>query len=77
LKERELHPRGEFDKAGRFYLADSELVDCRAPSAKYPYSQMQAGRTAKYVKRMNEKYRPQTIEAFLTRFKAGGGFGNG
>lgn len=52
LKNRDLHPRGEFDKQGRFYLDDSELVDVRAPSYKYPYSQMSAGRTSKFVKKI-------------------------
>lgn len=55
LKSRELHPMGEFDKMGRFYLKDSELVSCRAPSTKYPYSQMNAGRTGKFVKAIADK----------------------
>ncbi|AKI27688.1 hypothetical protein [Moraxella phage Mcat17] len=69
LKERQLHPRGEFDKAGRFYLDDADLVDVRPPSTKYPYSQMSAGRTAKFVKAMAEKYKVQTIEELISLFK--------
>ncbi|MBN2865093.1 MAG: hypothetical protein JXK16_03730 [Thiotrichales bacterium] len=61
LKNREKHPRGYFDKAGRFYVNDSDLIDVRAPSAKYPYSQMQAARTAKFVKALAHKYRVQSL----------------
>ena len=68
LKEREIHPSGTFDKQGRFYLNDRELVDVREPSAKYPFSEMNAGRTSKFVKAMDKKYRPQNLEEFLTRF---------
>lgn len=60
LKDRKLHPVGEFDKRGRFYLEDDELVDVRPPSASYPYSQMSAGRTSKFVKAMAEKYKVQS-----------------
>lgn len=69
LKDRQLHPAGEFDKMGRFYLEDDELVDVRAPSAKYPFSQMNAGRTSKFVKAMSEKYKPQTIDQLISLFR--------
>lgn len=69
LKDRQLHPAGEFDKAGRFYLEDAELVDVRAPSAKYPFSQMNAGRTSKFVKAMSEKYKPQTLDQLISLFR--------
>lgn len=69
LKERKLHPRGEFDRAGRFYLDDADLVDVRPPSTKYPYSQMSAGRTAKFVKAMAEKYKVQNLEQLIALFK--------
>ena len=69
LKNRELHPEGEFDKAGRFYLEDYELVDVRAPSAKYPFSQMNAGRTSKFVKAMAEKYKVQTLDQLISLFR--------
>jgi hypothetical protein len=68
LKDRVIHPNGSFDKQGRFYLSDRGIVDVRSPSAKYPYSEMNAGRTAKFVKAMNEKYKPRSLEDFLTRF---------
>lgn len=60
LKDRHKNPRGSFDKAGRFYLIDIELVDVRNPSSKYPYTQMDAGRTAKFVKSLAEKYKCQS-----------------
>ncbi|MDO4895662.1 hypothetical protein [Moraxella sp.] len=68
LKERKLHPVGEFDKRGRFYLEDDELVDVRSPSAAYPYSQMSAGRTSKFVKAMAEKYKVQSKDELLALF---------
>ena len=69
LKERQLHPTGEFDKMGRFYLEDYELVDVRSPSAKYPYSQMNAGRTSKFIKAMAEKYKVQSKDELIALFK--------
>lgn len=68
LKERKLHPVGEFDKRGRFYLEDDELVDVRSPSAAYPYSQMSAGRTSKFVKAMAEKYKVQSKDELFALF---------
>lgn len=68
LKERKLHPVGEFDKRGRFYLEDDELVDVRPPSAAHPYSQMSAGRTSKFVKAMAEKYKVQSKDELLALF---------
>lgn len=69
LKNREIHPKGEFDKMGRFYLNDSELVNVRSPSVKYPYTQMSAGRTSKFVKAIADKYACNTIEELISRFK--------
>lgn len=57
LKNREHNPSGKFDKSGRFYITDYDLVDCREPSSKYPYSQMNAARSAKFVKALAEKYK--------------------
>jgi hypothetical protein len=50
LKNRTIHPKGSFDKAGRFYL-DTTYSCCsvRRPSRSYPYSQMVHGRTAEHV----------------------------
>lgn len=68
LKERKIHPKGEFDKRGRFYLDDVELVSVRSPSAKFPYSQMVAGRTRKFVNAMADKYKPQNKDELLKLF---------
>lgn len=62
LKDREKNPRGQFDKAGLFYIEDGELLNVRSPSAQYPYSQMNAARTAKFVKALAEKYKCSTLE---------------
>jgi len=71
LKNRELHPAGKFDSQGRFYLRDNELVDVRTPSAKYPFSQMNAGRTAKFVKAIANKYKPDTKQELIDLFSKG------
>lgn len=52
-QSRASHPAGTFDKAGRFFLADSERSECcrsiRCPSRAWPYSEMVHGRTAEHV----------------------------
>ena len=63
LKNREKNPRGSFDNAGRFYIIDQDLIDYKMPSAKYPYVQMKAARTAKFVKALAEKYKCKSLEA--------------
>jgi hypothetical protein len=43
------HPKGSFDKSGRWFPADSESLDTnryRPPSRRWPYSYMTASRTA-------------------------------
>lgn len=62
LQERKLHPSGRFDSAGRFYLDHADLVDVRSPSRTYPYSQMRAGRTKKYVRAVAQVYHCTTVE---------------
>lgn len=55
-QSRASHPAGKFDKAGRFFLADSERSECcrsiRCPSRAWPYSEMVHGRTAEHVAEM-------------------------
>lgn len=48
LKNRIDNPAGEFDKVGRFYPDDRTVAvrAVRAPSKAYPYSEMNAARTA-------------------------------
>lgn len=67
LKERKIHPSGEFDKAGRFYAEHSDLINVRAPSRDYPYSQMHACRSLKYVKAVAEKFKCATKEDLISR----------
>lgn len=62
LKEREIHPTGTFDKQGRWYAKHRELICVRSPSKAYPYSELLACRTHKYVEAIAEKCQPTTIE---------------
>ena len=66
LKNRQINPAGTFDKAGRFYLKHSDLVSVRSPSRAWPYSQMLAGRTKKYVAAVAEKYNCSTVSELLS-----------
>ena len=56
LKSREIHPSGEFDKSGRWYSANQDLISVRSPSRSWPYSEMTACRTKKYVGKVWEKF---------------------
>jgi hypothetical protein len=69
LKDKSIYPKGYFDKAGRFYLHDSDLVNVREPSLKYPYTQLNAGRTKKFVTKIVEKYDCKTVIDILTHFR--------
>lgn len=62
LQSRAIHPSGKFDNAGRWYAENSDLISVRSPSRTWPYSQMVACRTKKYVKRVAEKFSCQTVE---------------
>jgi hypothetical protein len=50
-KERISHPVGEFDKAGRFHLAErcACCLGLRWPTRAYPFSEMAHGRTIRHV----------------------------
>lgn len=67
LKNRTINPSGSFDKAGRFYLEHSELVNVREPSRSFPYSQINAGRTLKYVQKVAEKFNCANNEEVLKK----------
>lgn len=67
LQARVIHPSGEFKNGNKFYLDNSELVNVRAPSWRYPYSQMVAGRTKKYVKAFCEKYKCKNKQELIDR----------
>jgi len=56
LRDRIENPAGEFDDAGRFYAEYSELMDVRSPSRNWPFPQMIAGRSKKFIKKLVEKY---------------------
>jgi hypothetical protein len=62
LKNREIHPSGKFDDAGRFYAEHNDLINVRAPSRRWPYSEMVACRTHKYVKAVAKRFNCQTVE---------------
>lgn len=52
-QERQEHPRGSFDRAGRFWLDDDERQACcgriRTPSRAWPYSEIKHARSAEHV----------------------------
>jgi len=62
LKNREINPSGTFDKGGRFYAENSDCINVREPSRRWPYSEMVACRTKKYVKKVAEKFHCETKE---------------
>lgn len=62
LKERMIHPSGEFDDAGRWYSDNTDLISCRTPSRAWPFSEMHACRTKKYVKKVQEFFECKTVE---------------
>ncbi len=49
-KERNCHPPGEFDNAGRFYSEERTdyMGSIRGPSRRFPYSEMTAARSAEH-----------------------------
>jgi hypothetical protein len=51
LKNRSINPSGNFDKKGRWWAENDQLISCREPSRRWPYPQMTACRTLKYVKK--------------------------
>jgi len=62
LKGRQIHPKGRFDNAGRFYAYNSDLISVRPPSRAYPFSEMNACRTKKYVTKVCEQFKCETEE---------------
>ena len=69
LKNRDIHPEGEFDKQGRWFPSDDENCgvrsEIRTPSRSYPYSYMTACRTKKHVRRLAE----ESPELFQAQFQ--------
>ena len=65
LKNREIHPSGKFDNGGRWYADNADLICVRNPSRAYPYSEMSACRTLKYVRKVAEKYNCKTEKQLI------------
>lgn len=65
LKNREINPSGKFDNAGRWYAHNVDLINVREPSRSWPYSQMTACRTKKYVKAVCEKFECADLDSLL------------
>jgi len=65
LKDRDINPRGKFDSAGRFYASNSELISVRSPSRAWPYPEMMACRTKKYVKKVAGKFNCETVSQLI------------
>lgn len=65
LKNREIHPSGTFDNGGRFYATNDDLISVRTPSRAFPYSQLMACRTIKYVAKVAEKFNCKSKEELL------------
>ena len=56
LRDRQINPTGEFDKAGRWHTGNDDLISVRSPSRRFPYSEMNACRTLKYCRAVAEKF---------------------
>lgn len=69
LQNRMIHPKGSFDKSGRFFIEERDLIDVRSPSRAYPYSEMNAGRSLKFVKKIAKRYGVDTKEELITLFR--------
>lgn len=65
LKNRDINPSGVFDKVGRWYADNDDLISVRSPSRAWPYSQMIACRTRKYVKKVAEKFNCGSVNDLL------------
>ena len=66
LKNRMIHPTGKFDNGGRWHAEHSDYISCRSPSRAWPFSEMTACRTKKYVKAIFEGLNCQTVESLRT-----------
>lgn len=65
LQAREIHPSGSFDAKKRFYALHSDLINVRTPSAAYPFSELVACRTLKYVKAVCDKFECTTKDGLI------------
>lgn len=65
LKNREINPSGSFDSGGRWYANNKELINVRTPSRAWPYSEMVACRTLKYVKAVQAKFNCDNLNSLI------------
>ena len=65
LADREIHPSGSCDRQGRWYADNSHLINVRSPSNSWPYSEMVACRTKKYVTAVAEYYGVKTYRGII------------
>lgn len=67
LQNREIHPKGTFDSKKRFTALNSDLIDVRAPSAAWPNSHMLACRTKKYVTKVYDKFKCESMKDLIEK----------
>jgi len=65
LQDRKIHPSGTFDKQHRFYAENDDLINVRTPSAAWPFTEMIACRSRKYVTAVAEKFGCKTVKTLL------------
>ncbi|OOY06995.1 MULTISPECIES: hypothetical protein [unclassified Thioclava] len=75
-KERRTDPPGEFDHRGRFFAAERTLAVtfCRAPSARWPFPQMLAARTADHCAELFDVVEAKHVKRLalaFARFRGG------
>ena len=62
---REINPTGTFDTSGRWYATNKDLINVRTPSRAYPYSELCACRTRKYVIATYNKFNCKTEQELI------------
>ena len=65
LKYKEINPSGYFDQGGRWFSHNQNLINVREPSRAWPYSQLTACRSLKYVKKIADINGTQSIEELI------------
>ncbi|HAS6095595.1 TPA: hypothetical protein I7145_13185 [Vibrio vulnificus] len=65
LQDNDVYPSGSFETANKFYADNSHLISCRAPSRAFPYSELNACRTKKYVARVLQYYNCKSVKTLL------------
>ncbi len=70
-KERRTDPPGEFDHRGCFFAAERTIAVrfCRAPSARWPYPQLLAARTADHCAELFEVDEAKNVKRLALAFK--------